>query len=503
MPHSTSLARVTALAVVSLGCSANLAELGFPFSSRRIMGGGATVAPQAVAPPQTLAPPQAAAAQPGAPRPQVASSSGHLRGRRPVAVAGPACGANLHASAGHCCAPGEDWVPRRRRCVCTDLPVCGPRVAVNAAPTVVCADGQHVSSGRCCNQGEDWVPAQSRCVCIDSQACGQGPTQLHAAPEMAAPPPVVATPTAAPPSMSLMAQVNACMRGGDGQACDDAGVAYRDGAGVGADDAQAVLLFRRGCTMRDPDCCVDLGWMTENGRGTRQDAGRAVALYRQGCEAGSMLGCDNVGICYRDGRGVGVDRVQAQTFFQRACDGGSQAACTHVAELAPPTPPSEDCNTVWMMRLLARVGGLDQGGVDLIHAQHQAICPANGSAAETWSNGQTARYAASGDWNYPNGTTARYGASGDWNYPTGTTARYGASGDWNYPNGNTARYGASGQWQTPSGQASTEDGIVQWACGVLGQAGCQPYVDDARDATGLYHEAVLVELAWRAQSSGR
>lgn len=50
-------------------------------------------------------------------------------------TAAPDCGVNEHASGGHCCRAGEEWVPAKRMCVCLDPDVCGaPKKAAKPVP---------------------------------------------------------------------------------------------------------------------------------------------------------------------------------------------------------------------------------------------------------------------------------------------------------------------------------------------------------------------------------
>src|SRR5688500_18069024 len=43
-----------------------------------------------------------------------------------------ACAADEHASAGHCCQRGEEWVPAKGRCLCLDPPCAPPRPVAKA-----------------------------------------------------------------------------------------------------------------------------------------------------------------------------------------------------------------------------------------------------------------------------------------------------------------------------------------------------------------------------------
>ena len=57
----------------------------------------------------------------------------------------PDCPEGHHASAGQCCARGEDWVPARRRCMCVEFEVCGRPVTPKARALVPVDGGKDAS----------------------------------------------------------------------------------------------------------------------------------------------------------------------------------------------------------------------------------------------------------------------------------------------------------------------------------------------------------------------
>lgn len=60
-----------------------------------------------------------------------------------------------------------------------------------------CTAPQHSSDGHCCNPGEEWVPARNSCVCLESTGCALPTTE--AATATTTEPPAVVTPPPPPP----------------------------------------------------------------------------------------------------------------------------------------------------------------------------------------------------------------------------------------------------------------------------------------------------------------
>jgi hypothetical protein len=73
------------------------------------------------------------------------------------------CPSGEHASGGHCCPAGSEWVPALARCV-----------NVGAGN---CPSGEHESGGHCCPAGAEWVPAIGQCVTITATPVGSPPAQ--------------------------------------------------------------------------------------------------------------------------------------------------------------------------------------------------------------------------------------------------------------------------------------------------------------------------------------
>lgn len=73
------------------------------------------------------------------------------------------------------------------------VPEAAPRAPASPTPTP-CEAPRHTSGGHCCNPGEAWVPDRGACVCLDPQVCAPLPQESTQAPRPAA------RPSARPPA---------------------------------------------------------------------------------------------------------------------------------------------------------------------------------------------------------------------------------------------------------------------------------------------------------------
>jgi TPR repeat protein len=76
--------------------------------------------------------------------------------------------------------------------------------------------------------------------------------------------------------------------------------------------------------------------MIETGRGgAKADEAQAVELYKLGCSESTPIGCRELGRMYENGLGgLGADENMAMKYYRMACDGDEASACTALGELA-------------------------------------------------------------------------------------------------------------------------------------------------------------------------
>ena len=113
---------------------------------------------------------------------------------------------------------------------------------------------------------------------------------------------------------------------GDVRGQGNLGLMYANGRGVRRDDAEAVRWYRSAAEQGYARGQTNVGWMYENGRGVRRDDAEAVRWYRSAAEQGYARGQYNLGVMYENGRGVRRDRVEAARWYRMAADQGYENA---------------------------------------------------------------------------------------------------------------------------------------------------------------------------------
>jgi TPR repeat protein len=79
---------------------------------------------------------------------------------------------------------------------------------------------------------------------------------------------------------------------------------YERGIGIGKDEAEAVLWYRKSALQGHAGSQFNLGVLYENGRGTPVDFAKANEWYRQASVQGDALAIGNLGMLYVRGQGV-------------------------------------------------------------------------------------------------------------------------------------------------------------------------------------------------------
>lgn len=133
----------------------------------------------------------------------------------------------------------------------------------------------------------------------------------------------------------------ACERGA-GAACARGAEMADQGAGGGADPAEAKRLFSAAFAIFSTQCpavntaCAHLGLLYFKGHGVTADKNKAYQAWVQGCSAGSGDACYFQGVALEEGIGIANDKDAALAYFDRACVQYDHAgACTtHAQRLA-------------------------------------------------------------------------------------------------------------------------------------------------------------------------
>jgi hypothetical protein len=120
---------------------------------------------------------------------------------------------------------------------------------------------------------------------------------------------------------------------GDGEGCYLLGSAYREGRGIGQDEAMARELFSRSCDLGWPPGCSTMAEMYLRGEGVAVDVGRAADGFDQACTGGEPMSCLRLGLLYRTGEGIALDEIRSMALIEQACDMGLPTACEMLEEL--------------------------------------------------------------------------------------------------------------------------------------------------------------------------
>ena len=113
---------------------------------------------------------------------------------------------------------------------------------------------------------------------------------------------------------------------GDADAQYKLGGMYDRGEGVGEDDQQAVLWYRKAAEQGHAGAQNNLAVMYARGEGIAKDARQAVLWYRKAAEQGHALAQGNLGDMYRRGEGVAEDARQAVLWYRKAAEQGQAVA---------------------------------------------------------------------------------------------------------------------------------------------------------------------------------
>ena len=136
-------------------------------------------------------------------------------------------------------------------------------------------------------------------------------------------------------SISLEARCQA----GQASACNDWGMALRDGMGPDGkgtvpDPPASAAFFKKACDAGDILGCHNLGAAYAAGTGVSRDGKRAVAAYTKACDGDFMGSCMSLGLLLQLGfPGVPADRVAAKRYMQKACKGGMDGACVQLSTM--------------------------------------------------------------------------------------------------------------------------------------------------------------------------
>lgn len=122
-----------------------------------------------------------------------------------------------------------------------------------------------------------------------------------------------------------LADLRSAAEAGDPAAQTQLGLRYRKGLGLPADNAKAVVWYRRAAEQNHAEAQAYLGFMLMTGRGVRRDDSEAVRYSRLAAEQNNATGQYNLALLYLAGRGVAVDKLAAYRLLEKAAEHESGA----------------------------------------------------------------------------------------------------------------------------------------------------------------------------------
>lgn len=117
-----------------------------------------------------------------------------------------------------------------------------------------------------------------------------------------------------------IAQLQNAAAAGNAVAQYKLGLMYAHGNGVAADQAQAMVWYRKAAEQGLADAQYNLGMKYSYGEGVVADKAQAVAWYRKAAEQGFADAQYNLGVMYAYGDGVTADQAQAIAWYRKAAE---------------------------------------------------------------------------------------------------------------------------------------------------------------------------------------
>ncbi len=106
-------------------------------------------------------------------------------------------------------------------------------------------------------------------------------------------------------------EFHAAAEKGDSNSQYNLAMMYERGIGVGKDEKEALVWYRKSAELGNSNAQFNLGVMYENGRGCEVDFAQSHLWYRKASLQGDPLAIGNLGMLYLRGQGVKEDKVAA------------------------------------------------------------------------------------------------------------------------------------------------------------------------------------------------
>ena len=115
---------------------------------------------------------------------------------------------------------------------------------------------------------------------------------------------------------------------GKGEYCFSLGWSYANGKnGYTKDYSKAKSFYEKACNLDNGGGCNNLGVLYDYGNGVGQNQKVALYYFEKACKLNDEYGCSNSGYMYNDGRGTAQDYQKAKMYYNKACSLGLKESC--------------------------------------------------------------------------------------------------------------------------------------------------------------------------------
>jgi TPR repeat protein len=115
---------------------------------------------------------------------------------------------------------------------------------------------------------------------------------------------------------------------GDTNACYNGAIMVDEGMGVRKDKPLAARMYDTACEGEDAESCANASYLYLVGKkGVEKDEARALELAQKACTLEAGWGCHLAGVIYVDGLGLERDYAHATEAFAQACAHGFDYSC--------------------------------------------------------------------------------------------------------------------------------------------------------------------------------
>lgn len=115
--------------------------------------------------------------------------------------------------------------------------------------------------------------------------------------------------------------------------CSNIASAYMNGDGVAVNYSKSIEYAKLGCENNSGYSCGLLTYYSLFGIGTKLDYKEALSYGEKGCDLNDSSSCNMLGLAYDEGKGVKQNYGKAKEYYGKGCDLGFQKACDNYARV--------------------------------------------------------------------------------------------------------------------------------------------------------------------------